>query len=99
METLLSKDRLQQVNPYMFAKLQANIQERQYNAIGLWSTRLLRFSFVVLLVFLVVNVFLGIRVGKQNSMQQSQQAYNEFVEENSLEGLSSYATAEFLNQK
>lgn len=99
MESLIKKDIIQEVNPYMFAKIEAKINNRKTNIMPFWSIQILRVSVAVLLVILVANVFFGIKLGKTNSMQQRQQAANELYEENSYEDITNLYASEFINQK
>lgn len=101
METLLKKDRIKEVNPYLFQKIQSKINKENTNLIPLWSISVLRYCLIGLVLIMgynIISTFNSNKNAETNNISQNA-SYNKFVEDNHFDALSSLYPTEFLPQK
>ncbi len=98
METLLSKDRIEDVNPYLFQKIQRKISGEKKNLIPSWSVNTLRYSIIGLVLIMGLNFYSILNSDqKANSNIISQDdSYNKFIEDNHFDALLSLYPTELL---
>ena len=80
METLLKRDRIKEVNPYLFQKIQRKInQEDAVSFIPLWGLNALRLSIITLALLMGFNIFSTYNSKSYVSPIVESSSYNQFV--------------------
>ena len=100
METLLKKDRIQEVNPYLFQKIQTKINNQHtISFIPSWGLNALRLSIITLALLMGFNIYSTYNSKSDISQVAENNSYNKFVEDYHFEALSSLYPVELLNQE
>lgn len=100
METLLKKDRIQEVNPYLFQKIQRKInQEDAVSFIPLWGLNALRLSIITLALLMGFNIFSTYNSKSYVSPIVESSSYNQFVVDYHFDALSSLYPVELLREE
>ena len=100
METLLKKDRLQEVNPLLFQKIQTKISNQQtISFVPTWGLNALRLSIITLALLMGFNIYSTYNSKSDISQVAENNSYNKFVEDYHFEALSSLYPVELLNQE
>lgn len=103
METLFNKDRLTEVNPYLFQKIQNRIHQKENGsvAIPIWSLNVLRLSLACLVLLFGLNIFnsFGGDTTPTNQDISENSFYNQFVKDYHFDALSSLYPIELLNEE
>jgi len=101
METLLRKDRIEDVNPYLFQKIQTKINEEKKKLIPSWSVNTLRYSIIGLVLIMGLNVYsiLNSNQNADSNIISQNDSYNQFIEDNHFDALSSLYPAELLSNE
>ncbi len=102
METLFKKDRLTEVNPYLFQKIQSRINEDNRVIIPTWSLNVLKLSLVALVLLFGFNIFNSFNNNDKPSYEQNiseNSSYNEFVKDYHFDALSSLYPTELLKEE
>ncbi|MDR0971313.1 MAG: hypothetical protein LBM25_02900 [Bacteroidales bacterium] len=101
METLLNKDRIKEVNPYMFEKILSKIEDNKRVSMPLWVKITLKTSIGLSFLLMIFNLYTFlIYPNRENINKELEQeiVYNKTIEENSIDALSSLYPVEFLKQ-
>jgi hypothetical protein len=105
METLLHKDKLQEVNPYLFQKIQNRILQKENNIIPLWSVNAIKYCVMGLVLLMGFNTYLIFKQKPEsevNPISQSNpntESYNQFFAEGHFEALSSLYPIELITEE
>ncbi|MBP6429735.1 MAG: hypothetical protein KA273_04985 [Bacteroidales bacterium] len=100
METLLKKDRIQEVNPFLFQKIQTKISNQQtISFVPTWGLNALRLSIITLALLMGFNIYSTYNSKSDISQVAENNSYNKFVEDYHFEALSSLYPVELLNQE
>lgn len=101
MEKLLKKDRIEEVNPYLFQKIQARINENKINLIPSWGLNALRLSIISLVMLMGFNIYSTFTSNSKSEVRtiSENSSYKQFVEENHFDALSSLYPTELLSEK
>lgn len=98
METLLNKDRIEDINPYLFQKIQTKISNETLSIVPSWSINALKYCIIGLILIMGFNVY-SVLDSNQNNDSQNDIAYNKFIEDNHFDALSSLYPTELLSKK
>lgn len=100
METLLNKDRIEKVNPYLFQKIQNKINQKQDNIVPLWGLSVLKYCVIGLVLLMGFNAYMIFNQSPESNFiaQTNPQtdSYNEFFNQGHFEALSSLYPVELL---
>lgn len=100
METLLKKDRIKEVNPYLFQKIQRKInQEDAVSFIPLWGLNALRLSIITLALLMGFNIYSTYNSKSYVSPIAESSSYNQFVVDYHFDALSSLYPVELLREE
>ncbi|MFA7081951.1 MAG: hypothetical protein WC135_04985 [Bacteroidales bacterium] len=100
METLLKKDRIQEINPFLFQKIQTKISNQQsISFVPTWGLNALRLSIITLALLMGFNIYSTYNSKSDISQVAENNSYNKFVEDYHFEALSSLYPVELLNQE
>lgn len=101
METLFNKDRITEVNPYLFQKIQNKINDKNVYVVPSWSLNVLKLSIIGLVLLIGFNIFSSFNPESSQPMQNISEnnSYNEFVKDNHFDALSSLYPVELLKEE
>lgn len=100
METLFNKDKITEVNPYLFQKIQSKINDNNL-VVPSWSLNILRLSIIGLVLLAGFNIFTTFN-SSTNPPQQNiseNNSYNQFIKEYRFDALSSLYPRELLTEE
>ncbi len=101
METLFNKDRITEVNPYLFQKIQNKINDKNVYVVPSWSLNVLKLSIIGVVLLIGFNIFSSFNPESNQPMQNISEnnSYNEFVKDNHFDALSSLYPVELLKEE
>ncbi|MDD2191820.1 MAG: hypothetical protein PHO12_04700 [Bacteroidales bacterium] len=100
METLLKKDRIQEVNPYLFQKIQTKINnQHSISFVPSWGLNALRLSIITLALLMGFNIYSTYSSSSDVSPIAETNSYKQFVEDYHFEALSSLYPVELLSEE
>ncbi len=101
METLFNKDRITEVNPYLFQKIQNKINDKSVYVVPSWSLNVLKLSIIGLVLLIGFNIFSTFNPESNQQMQNISEnnSYNEFVKDYHFDALSSLYPVELLKEE
>lgn len=99
METLLKKDRIEEVNPYLFQKIHSKINYESSYSIPVWSMNILKLSIFALVLLMGFNIHSTINSKSDSNQISESNSYTEFIEDYHFEALSSLYPVELLSEK
>ncbi|MCK9163147.1 MAG: hypothetical protein WCR29_05060 [Bacteroidales bacterium] len=100
METLLKKDRIEEVNPFLFQKIQTKVNDDQcVRFIPSWGLNALRLSIITLALLTGFNIYSTYNTKSNVSPIVESNSYKQFVEDYHFEALSSLYPVELLTKE
>lgn len=101
METLFNKDRITEVNPYLFQKIQNRINEKNVYAVPSWSLNVLKVSIIGLVLLIGFNIFSTFNPNTNQPVRNISEnnSYDQFVNDYHFDALSSLYPEELLKEE